>query len=476
MLDEPSAVLADSEIDQLLTDPPLSTEQGVSFIYIRTGSRRFSRSRQRHRAARRRRRRGGNSRPPETDVDQLMAGLMVGRDVSNVFPSRKPSIGAPVLSVQNLSTTTLLKDVSLDCVAARSSGVRAGRGRALGIAAGDLPRGSAVRRQVLIDGAAGFGAHAAIGASHGLGLLPEDRKTQGLFLGHSVAFNITIAQTRRDIAVPAHLARCRGPGFSDRQAPDRSRSKLPVRESAVREPVRGNQQKCVIGKLLNADCRILLADEPTRGVDVAAKREDLRPPPQAHQVHGMAILFVSSELPEILNLSDRILVMRDGAIAAELTAGEASKEIIMKHATVHRAGSGRMTNQTVLQGQATHDTRDPARSHRPGAEGVRSRSGAGHPVLVRHRWCRRSSSNKINLLNVLRQVSLFGVVAVGMTFVILTRASQPLGRLRSWPWSGCWPRPCWRRNTPIPIAIAAGLAAGTLVGVVNGQQYVKRNQ
>jgi ribose transport system ATP-binding protein len=148
-----------------------------------------------------------------------------------------------------------------------------------------------------------------------------------------VTFNITIAKLRGILRFRfiSHAAEMRQTGNLVRSL----KVKTPSHKSAVEDLSGGNQQKCVIGKLLNADCRILLADEPTRGVDVGAKREIYDLLFDLTQERGMAILFVSSELPEILNLSDRILVMREGEITAELAAREATEEIIMKHATFH---------------------------------------------------------------------------------------------------------------------------------------------
>jgi ribose transport system ATP-binding protein len=333
VLDEPSAVLADSEIEQLFKlIRRLSADEGVSFIYIshrlkevfeisdtvtvlRDGAM------------------AGTVETSKTDVNQLIR-MMVGRDVSNVFPERRSAIGEPVLSVRNLSTPALLKNISLDLRRGEIVGVcgLAGAGRSellRAIFGADRLSGG----EVSIDGRPARATSPRSALRDRVGLLPEDRKTEGLFLSHSVAFNITIAKLR-DI-LRFHLISRSAETRKTGKLVQSLRIKTPSQRAAVQNLSGGNQQKCVIGKLLNADCRILLADEPTRGVDVGAKREIYDLLFALTQEHGMAILFVSSELPEILNLSDRILVMREGAIAAELAAREASEEIIMKHATVH---------------------------------------------------------------------------------------------------------------------------------------------
>jgi ribose transport system ATP-binding protein len=114
----------------------------------------------------------------------------------------------------------------------------------------------------------------------------------------------------------------------------RLRVKTPQVETAIGTLSGGNQQKCVIAKQLNAKCDVLLIDEPTRGVDVGARREIYELLVDLVEREGLAVLMVSSELPEIIGMCDRILVMREGEIAAELPRG-ASEEEIMKHATLH---------------------------------------------------------------------------------------------------------------------------------------------
>jgi ribose transport system ATP-binding protein len=161
----------------------------------------------------------------------------------------------------------------------------------------------------------------------GLCLLPEDRKTEGCFLPQSVAFNITISRlaelrrnavlsTRRERGIVGALVR-------------RLNIRTPGTEARIAELSGGNQQKCLIARSLNARCAILLVDEPTRGVDVGAKREIYQLLARLADEDGAAIVMVSSELPEILGLSDRIIVMRDGRIAGRFACEEASEEKLM---------------------------------------------------------------------------------------------------------------------------------------------------
>ena len=164
----------------------------------------------------------------------------------------------------------------------------------------------------------------------GLSLLPEDRKTEGCFLSQAVAFNITISklsELRRNRVLS---------GARERELVGGLIRRLNIRTPALATPISslsgGNQQKCMIARSLNARCAILLIDEPTRGVDVGAKREIYQLLARLADEERTAIVMVSSELLEILGLSDRIIVMRDGRIVARFVRGEASEEALMSAA------------------------------------------------------------------------------------------------------------------------------------------------
>ena len=162
---------------------------------------------------------------------------------------------------------------------------------------------------------------------NGLCLLPEDRKSEGCFLPQTVAFNVTISglerirnyallNQRQEESVVGALVR-------------RLNIKTPSSDTRIDQLSGGNQQKCMIARSLNARSSILLVDEPTRGVDVGAKREIYQLLARLADDEGAAIIMVSSELPEILGLSDRIIVMRDGCMVGQFTRKEATEEILM---------------------------------------------------------------------------------------------------------------------------------------------------
>ncbi|MFW7224106.1 MULTISPECIES: ATP-binding cassette domain-containing protein [unclassified Serratia (in: enterobacteria)] len=165
--------------------------------------------------------------------------------------------------------------------------------------------------------------------AQGIGLLPESRKTEGLVLPFSVAQNITLnrhhrrgkifVSARKDRDVVQRLIRAVG-------------VKTPDAETAVSTLSGGNQQKVVIARWLNNDCNILIFDEPTRGIDVGAKAEIYQLMQQLTQ-QGISIIMISSELPEIIGVCDRVLVFRGGHIVAELTGDDIESNHIMLHAT-----------------------------------------------------------------------------------------------------------------------------------------------
>lgn len=161
-------------------------------------------------------------------------------------------------------------------------------------------------------------------------MVPENRKEQGLFLDHSVESNIAISSL--DQFTTAGIVR-RGEA---RNAAIRQMKRLRLRLNALDLPVKalsgGNQQKAALARWLLRDCEVLILDEPTRGVDIGAKREIYELIDELARA-GKAILVISSDLPEAIGISDRILVMREGRIVHELSSAGASEEEVMLHAT-----------------------------------------------------------------------------------------------------------------------------------------------
>jgi ribose transport system ATP-binding protein len=180
------------------------------------------------------------------------------------------------------------------------------------------------------------GPAAAIG--HGMGFVTEDRKRQGLVLGMTVRENVTLAELER-LSALGFVRRDRERAEVGR-AVESLRIRTPSMEQLVRNLSGGNQQKVVLAKWLLTESRVLFFDEPTRGIDVGAKVEIYRIMNDLAR-RGVAMVMITSELPEALGMGDRILVMREGRIAAELERREATQETIMAYAT---GAQSRMVN------------------------------------------------------------------------------------------------------------------------------------
>jgi ribose transport system ATP-binding protein len=164
----------------------------------------------------------------------------------------------------------------------------------------------------------------------GIGLLTEDRKADGLLLNQALATNVTVSRMT-DVAPHGVINMGREQSIA-RGHINRLAIRTPSPMARVRNLSGGNQQKVILAKWLQARCRILLVDEPTRGVDVGAKRE-IYALLRELTASGVAIVLVSSELPEVLGISDRILVMREGRLTAALERADATEERIMASAT-----------------------------------------------------------------------------------------------------------------------------------------------
>jgi len=329
VLDEPSAVLGDAELEGLFAVIRRLAGQGVSFVYISHRLNEVFEIADRVTVMK-------DGQVVGTDAVRNLTPphliqMMVGRELSEIYPKRNPTFGREVLAARNLNRAGVLHDVSLSVREGEILGIAglAGSGRTevlRAILGADLLDSG----QVEIFGQPVRITSPQQAIEHGIGLLPEDRKTEGLMLRQRVGFNVTIA----------HLAPYAPNGIlslsTERKKVDEYIERLNVRTPGANALIRGlsggNQQKCVFAKWLNADCRILLADEPTRGVDVGAKAEiyqllaDLA-------ARGVAIVMVSSELPEILGMSDRVLVMREGQARAELSRADATEARIMHYAT-----------------------------------------------------------------------------------------------------------------------------------------------
>jgi len=255
--------------------------------------------------------------------------LMIGRRLDEYFPRHVRSTpGSDMLRVEGLSSPAGFRDVSFSVRAGEVVGlaglVGAGRSEIARAAFGLDPEAEG---RIWIAGRQLQPRRAAHAISLGLGLAPEDRKRQGLVLSMSALENGTLAILSRIARlgfITRGAARTAARPFFDRLGVPIARIDVPVGTFSG-----GNQQKIVLTKWLTARCPVLILDEPTRGVDVGAKAE-IHALVDELAASGTAILLISSEMPEILNLSTRILVVRDGRIAAELTRQEARQDVLMR--------------------------------------------------------------------------------------------------------------------------------------------------
>jgi ribose transport system ATP-binding protein len=264
---------------------------------------------------------------------ERMVKLMVGRDIAQFYARRPHRPGAAVLSVLGLRTQShpqheLTFDVRAGEIVGVAGLVGAGRTEMLRALFGVDPL---VGGTVLIGGQRVALRDPLDAIDAGLGLAPEDRKLQGLVVDFTVRQNIGLAGLRRFSRLGAWL----NFGVERRDTVEMIRRlsiKTPHVDQIAQYLSGGNQQKVVLGKWLSLKPRVLLLDEPTRGIDVGAKQEIYALMEQLAE-QGVAILFVSSEMEEILGMSDRTLVMHEGRISGELARDQLSEEAIMRLAT-----------------------------------------------------------------------------------------------------------------------------------------------
>jgi rhamnose transport system ATP-binding protein len=281
-------------------------------------------------------------------AEQDLIRAMVGREITQLFPKAQVTPGKELLRVEGLSRVGYFSNVSFTLHAGEILGMSGlvGSGRTevahalFGIAPAD-------RGKIFVEGKEVTIRSPMDAIALGIGYLPEDRLQQGLFLPMSITDNITIAVldelTERGWLCPER----------EHEVATKMLELLQIKAPTIFHPVSslsgGNQQKVVVAKLLAARLRILILDEPTHGVDVGAKAA-------IHQImsdlarEGFGILMISSEMPEILGMSDRILVMCEGRVSGILTREEATQEKLMEMAVNIDRGRFRKTQEVVGTG------------------------------------------------------------------------------------------------------------------------------
>ena len=324
IMDEPTAALTASEIEQLFAAIRRFTADGGSVVYI--SHRLEELSRVGHRATVLRDGRYIGTRTLPSPISELVR-MMANRDISEHYPPKTRQRGAEILRVEHVTRGDRLRDVSLTLHRGEVLGVAgllgAGRTELARVVAGaDIPDAGGIT----VDGTPVRVRSPRDAIRAGIGLVPEDRKQQGLVLSQTVASNVSLPQLSR-LGRGGIVSRARERRLALKWTQD-LRIKTPSIDTRVLTLSGGNQQKVVLGKWLAAGADVLIVDEPTRGIDVGAKME-IYVLLDRLAARGAGILMISSDLPEIMGMSDRILVMHQGRVQALLDAADATQESVL---------------------------------------------------------------------------------------------------------------------------------------------------
>jgi len=329
VMDEPSATLTDHELTNLFSLIRSLRERGVSVIYISHRLEEIFAIADRVTVFRDGRHIA--TRPiGELDRDEIIR-MMVGRELKESIPKQPAEPGEVVLEARGLTRAGAFRDVSFSVRRGEVVGlgglVGAGRTEVARAIFGADPLDAG---EIRLEGRP-VRVHSPRDAiSLGIGLVPEDRKLLGLVLGMAVRENVTLANLAA-VAPGGFINPARERAIAEKYIHDLM-IRTPSGEQTVRNLSGGNQQKVVLAKWLFTDSKFLIFDEPTRGIDVGSKVE-IYQLMNALTAQGVAILMISSELPELLGMSDRILVMHEGRLAGELPRAEATQERVMHLAT-----------------------------------------------------------------------------------------------------------------------------------------------
>ena len=334
IMDEPTASLSEKEIQTLFALMRDLKSKGISIVFISHKLEEVLEITDRI-VVLRDGKNAGEVSTSEASKGTLIS-MMVGRVLENLYTERREPPGREVVfEVRNINGPPNSQDVSFALHRGEILGfaglVGAGRTELAKLLIGAEKRNSGMikikGREVRIDSPVDA-------VKNGIAYLPEDRKTLGLNLGMTTRENITMGIHGRVTTLWSFISSVKEEQVSDRYI-EELQIKVESREQKVENLSGGNQQKVVIGKWLATEPEVLILDEPTRGIDVGAKAE-------VHRIiseladNGAGILLISSEMPEILHLSDRIIVMHEGKVTAELDREEATQESIM-HAAVAEA-------------------------------------------------------------------------------------------------------------------------------------------
>lgn len=330
IMDEPSAALSSAEVAQLMAVARRLKSQGRGVVYI---SHRLDEVQELCDSVTVMRDGATVATAAVADIDTAqIVRWMVGREITEMFPKLDAEVGSVVLAVDGLTRDGVFHDISFEVrqgeIVALAGLVGAGRSEVVRAIFG-IDRHDA--GTVTMAGRPLANGSPAAAMSAGIALVPEDRRLQGLFMPAAISRNIAMTV----------LARLRSRlllrNISERRVAVDWASRLRLKYADIEDPVErlsgGNQQKVVLAKWLATDPVLLIVDEPTRGIDVGTKAEVHRLLSE-QAVAGLAVLMVSSDLPEVLGMADRILVMREGRLVAEIARADATQESVMTAAAL----------------------------------------------------------------------------------------------------------------------------------------------
>lgn len=329
IMDEPTSAISDTEVAMLFNQISDLKARGVAIIYISHKMDEIFQIADDITIIRDGQYVDSNA-ASQYDENKLIS-LMVGRTISSIFPKEEVEIGETVLEVKNITRHGVFRNVSFSVRQGEILGlaglIGAGRTEVIRSIFGLDPLDEG---QICLEGVPLKLTQPADAIRHGIAMVSEDRKAEGLVLCRSVQENISLANLQK--FAPGLLLNLK----QEREAALKMQSLLQIKTASLQTMAGnlsgGNQQKIVIAKWLLGDLKVLILDEPTRGVDVGAKSEIHRLMTQFAK-QGLAIIMISSELPEILGMSDRVIVMHEGEVTGELSRKDASQESIMTLAT-----------------------------------------------------------------------------------------------------------------------------------------------
>lgn len=323
ILDEPTAVLATNEVEQLFKLLKELKAKGVAIIYISHRLEEIFRLSDRITVMKD----GcyvGTYETPSLDEKKLVS-LMIGRTLESYFPAREPRIGKTVFKAENISSGRTVKNVSFEVREGEVLGIAglvgSGRTETLRAIFGADPLDSG---QIYLNDKRIKIKSPMSAVRQGIGMLPEDRKAHGVLLKMPIRTNITLTRLKAFTGPFKIISKKKETDYIN-EIVDRLAIKVGSIENNTNSLSGGNQQKVAIAKLLASDSRVLILDEPTRGVDVGAKIEIYKII-NSLVAQNYAVIMISSEMMEVIGMCDRVMVMRSGSIAGELQKDELTEQ------------------------------------------------------------------------------------------------------------------------------------------------------